>query len=64
VYAYLLTSQGITEKTALTGVFLKQKMQEYQQLKEEIEALRQEALLVKDAIKDVYTTEVEVSVNG
>ncbi len=43
VYAYLLTPQGIAEKTALTGSFLRRKMQEYQQLKEEIEALSQDA---------------------
>lgn len=42
VYAYLLTPQGLAEKTALTGSFLKRKMQEYQLLKEEIEALSQE----------------------
>ncbi len=39
VYAYLLTPQGFAQKTALTGAFLKRKMQEYQSLKEEIEAL-------------------------
>jgi EPS-associated MarR family transcriptional regulator len=39
VYAYLLTPQGLAEKTALTGAFLKRKMQEYQSLKKEIEAL-------------------------
>jgi len=39
VYAYLLTPQGLAEKTALTGSFLKRKMQEYQKLKEEIESL-------------------------
>ncbi len=39
VYAYLLTSQGLAEKTALTGAFLKHKMQECQAFKEEIEAL-------------------------
>ncbi len=39
VYAYFLTPQGIAEKTALTGSFLKRKMREYQQLKEEIELL-------------------------
>jgi EPS-associated MarR family transcriptional regulator len=50
VYAYLLTPQGIAEKAALTGAFLKRKMQEYQQLKEEIEALNQEALLAKAII--------------
>jgi EPS-associated MarR family transcriptional regulator len=39
VYAYLLTPQGLAEKTALTGAFLKRKMQEYQVLKLEIESL-------------------------
>lgn len=39
VYAYLLTSQGLAEKTALTGAFLKRKMREYQELKLEIESL-------------------------
>jgi EPS-associated MarR family transcriptional regulator len=39
VYAYLLTPQGLAEKTALTGSFLKRKLQEYQSLKEEIEVL-------------------------
>ncbi len=39
VYAYLLTPQGFAEKTALTGAFLKRKMQEYHSLKEEIEDL-------------------------
>jgi EPS-associated MarR family transcriptional regulator len=43
VYAYLLTPQGITEKTALTGSFLRRKMQEYEGLKAEIESLKFEA---------------------
>lgn len=64
VYAYLLTPQGIAEKTALTGAFLRRKMQEYQRLKEEIEALSQEAILVKAINKDASTSEDEVSVNG
>ena len=64
VYAYLLTPQGLAEKTALTGAFLKRKMQEYQQLKEEIKALNQETLLIKTTNKDVSGTEIEVSVNG
>ena len=64
VYAYLLTPQGMAEKTALTGVFLKRKMQEYQTLKEEIEALSNEAHWIKTTNKDVFTSEVEVSVNG
>lgn len=39
-YVYLLTPQGITEKVALTSQFLKRKMQEYDALKAEIEALK------------------------
>jgi EPS-associated MarR family transcriptional regulator len=57
-YAYILTPQGIVEKTALTGAFLKRKMQEYRQLKEEIEALSQEALLV-EAVKTVEISKEE-----
>lgn len=49
VYAYLLTPQGLAEKTALTGAFLKRKMQEYQSLKEEIEALSREVGLLPTA---------------
>ena len=43
-YAYLLTPAGVAEKTALAGRFLARKMQEYELLKAEIEALRQEAV--------------------
>jgi EPS-associated MarR family transcriptional regulator len=42
-YAYLLTPAGIAEKTFLTQVFLKRKMEEYEVLKSEIETLKQEA---------------------
>ena len=49
VYAYLLTPQGFAEKTALTGAFLKRKMQEYQSLKEEIEALSFEFIQSEEA---------------
>ena len=42
-YVYLLTPQGVAEKVALTSRFLKRKMQEYDALKTEIEALRVEA---------------------
>jgi EPS-associated MarR family transcriptional regulator len=52
VYAYLLTPQGLAEKTALTGAFLKRKMQEYQSLKEEIEALSRE-------VEQMPSTDVE-----
>ena len=41
-YVYLLTPAGIAEKMALTGGFLKRKMDEYQALRLEIEALQQE----------------------
>jgi EPS-associated MarR family transcriptional regulator len=42
-YAYLLTPAGIAQKAALTGRFLKRKMEEYEALKAEIESLRHEA---------------------
>ena len=41
-YAYLLTPSGVHEKSVLTGTFLKHKMQEYEVLKAEIEALNLE----------------------
>lgn len=41
-YAYVLTPTGIAQKVAMTGRFLKRKMQEYEALKEEIEVLRAE----------------------
>ena len=42
-YAYLLTPAGIEEKARITVGFLKHKMQEYEQLRLEIEALKREA---------------------
>lgn len=62
VYAYLLTPQGIAEKTALTGAFLKRKMWEYKQLKEEIENLSQEINLVDTLLKESASSDVEVGV--
>ncbi len=41
-YVYLLTPQGIAEKVAVTSRFLKRKMEEYDALKVEIEALKAE----------------------
>lgn len=41
-YVYLLTPQGIAEKVALTSRFLKRKMEEYDALKVEINALKAE----------------------
>lgn len=40
VYLYLLTPQGISEKTKLTADFLKRKMLEYHVLKKEIVSIR------------------------
>jgi EPS-associated MarR family transcriptional regulator len=42
-YAYLLTPHGVEEKARMTVRFLKYKMQEYEQLRAEIEALKREA---------------------
>ena len=39
-YLYLLTPEGIAEKTHLTEAFLRRKMAEYEVLREEIEAVR------------------------
>lgn len=39
-YAYILTPKGIARKAALTRAFLARKMEEYEALKEEIEALQ------------------------
>ena len=39
-YAYVLTPQGIAEKTKLTARFLKRKMEEYEALKAEIDMLQ------------------------
>lgn len=61
VYAYLLTPQGIAEKSALTGAFLKQKMWQYTQLKEEIENLSQEINLADTLLKESASSDVEVS---
>ena len=41
-YSYLLTTDGITERTLLAQKFLKRKSDEYNRLKEEIEKLRNE----------------------
>ncbi len=41
-YAYLLTPIGISEKVTLTSRFLQRKLQEYEDMKAEIESLRSE----------------------
>lgn len=42
-YIYMLTPTGMTEKAALAGSFLRRKLEEYEALKAEIEALREAA---------------------
>ena len=41
-YVYILTPNGIAEKMSITGRFLKRKLQEYGELKAEIDALKAE----------------------
>ena len=43
-YSYLLTPSGISEKAHLTTQFLKRKVAEYEALKNEIDALKLEAV--------------------
>ena len=45
-YIYVLTPQGLAEKALLTGRFLKRKIQEYEALKAEINALSTDADLI------------------
>ena len=47
-YAYLLTPAGVAEKAELTARFLKMKMAEYEQLRQEIELLQGELGLVEE----------------
>jgi EPS-associated MarR family transcriptional regulator len=42
-YIYVLTPQGIAEKAMLTGRFLRRKLEEYEALRVEIDALSAEA---------------------
>ena len=42
-YVYLLTLRGIEEKAAVTKDFLERKQKEYEDLKKEIDLLREEA---------------------
>ncbi len=43
-YAYVLTPKGITQKAVLTRTFLVRKMEEYEALRKEIEALKKEVV--------------------
>ena len=53
-YNYLLTPEGIIEKTKLTSIFLKRKTSEYEKLKVEIKALKNE-INSKDIEKPLNT---------
>ena len=46
-YVYLLTPKGIEQKTKLTFLFLKIKMEEYEILKDEISKLKQDTKKLK-----------------
>ena len=48
-YVYLLTPRGIAEKASLTRIFLQRKMNEYEELRGEIEALKAEASKISEA---------------
>ena len=41
-YAYLLTPKGIEEKSRITARYLKRRLKEYEELKKEIETLKEE----------------------
>ena len=45
-YAYYLTPNGIEEKAKVTVRFLKQKMEEYEEIRREIEDLQHEAMQI------------------
>jgi EPS-associated MarR family transcriptional regulator len=48
-FAYILTPAGMAQKMAMTGRFLRRKMQEYEALKSEIEVLKAQ---LEDEIKE------------
>ncbi len=50
-YSYILTPKGCAEKAVLARFFLKNKMAEYQALKDEIEAISQEIAELSDPQK-------------
>ncbi len=47
-YAYVLTPSGLEEKAVVTYRFLKRKIQEYEQIKAEIESLKAETAGLKN----------------
>ena len=49
-YIYFLTPSGIEEKAAVTYRFLQRKIKEYENIKVEIENLKNEAALAKETV--------------
>lgn len=47
-YIYILTPSGLAEKASLTSRFLKRKMQEFEQLQQEISQLQAEFILYEE----------------
>jgi EPS-associated MarR family transcriptional regulator len=47
-YIYLLTPSGIAEKAALTGKFLQRKLEEYDEMRAEIDSLRYEVSKISE----------------
>ena len=47
-YAYLLTPKGIEEKSRITARYLKRRLKEYEELKQEIEMLKEEVKVSSD----------------
>ena len=62
-YVYVLTPSGIKEKAKLTSNFLKRKMEEYEALKAEIEALKAEAVIELPAPMHTEATATAVASN-
>lgn len=44
-YMYVLTPRGVAEKTAITNLFLRRKMEEYEALRAEIETLKRDVVI-------------------
>ena len=61
VYAYYLTPKGIEEKVQVTARFLKRKINEYEELEQEIARLRSEMNTVGADSRDILTDESDSS---
>ena len=59
-YAYLLTPKGVREKSILTHKFIERKRKEYEDLRNEIKALEEEAGLIKEFAQEQTTKDGKV----